>query len=169
MLSTILFSLALNLLFAFVGGLLAVRFVPRFGAWPMTVLGYALQLLSLIGLALIGRPHDGIQAGLAIAMLALFLFGQGVGPGSHSMTFASLSYPTSLRGMGVGFNQTLMRASSTLFLFPVLTALLGTGVFWVIALAPLAGLLALLTLRWEPSGYDVDAEDFASPSTAAAG
>ncbi|MEN3260554.1 MFS transporter [Sodalis endosymbiont of Spalangia cameroni] len=171
MLSTILFSLALNLLFAFVGGLLAVRFVPRFGAWPMTVLGYALQLLSLIGLALIGRPHDGIQAGLAIAMLALFLFGQGVGPGSHSMTFASLSYPTSLRGVGVGFNQTLMRASSTLslFLFPVLTALLGTGVFWVIALAPLAGLLALLTLRWEPSGYDVDAEDFASPSTAAAG
>lgn len=137
----------------------------------MTVLGYALQLLSLIGLALIGRPHDGIQAGLAIAMLALFLFGQGVGPGSHSMTFASLSYPTSLRGVGVSFNQTLMRTSSTLslFLFPVLTALLGTGVFWVIALAPLAGLLALLTLRWEPSGYDVDAEDFASPSTAAAG
>lgn len=104
-------------------------------------------------------------------MLALFLFGQEVGPGSHSMTFASLSYPTSLRGVGVGFNQTLMRASSTLslFLFPVLTALLGTGVFWVIALAPLAGLLALLTLRWEPSGYDVDAEDFVSPSTAAAG
>ena len=27
--------------------------------------------------------------------------------GSHSMTFASLSYPTSLRGVGVGFNQTL--------------------------------------------------------------
>jgi hypothetical protein len=74
MLSTILFSLALNLLFAFVGGLLAVRFVPRFGAWPMTVLGYALQLLSLTGLALIGRYHDGIQAGLAIAMLALLLF-----------------------------------------------------------------------------------------------
>lgn len=165
MLTTILASLALNLLFAFVGGLIAVRWVPRFGAWNMTVLGYAFQLASLIGLALIGRPADGLHAGLAIAMLALFLFGQGIGPGSHSMTFASLSYPTSLRGVGVGFNQTLMRASSTvsLFLFPVLAALLNTGVFWVIAIAPLAGLAALLTIRWEPSGYDVDAEDFAAP------
>jgi len=168
MLTTILASLGLNLLFAFVGGLIAVRWVPRFGAWNMTVLGYTLQLAALIGLGLIGRPTSGMDAGLAIAMLALFLFGQGVGPGSHSMTFASLSYPTSLRGVGVGFNQTLMRASSTLslFLFPVLAALLGTGVFWVIALAPLAGLAALLSIRWEPSGYDVDAEDFV-PATAA--
>ena len=73
-------------------------------------------------------------------MLALFLFGQGFGPGSHTMTFASLSYPASLRGVGVGFNQTLMRASSTvsLFVFPLLVAAFGTGVFWVILLAPLA-------------------------------
>ena len=78
------------------------------------------------------------------------------------MTFASLSYPTSLRGVGVGFNQTLMRSSSTvsLFLFPVLSAALGTKVFWIIAAAPLIGLIALLAIRWEPSGYDVDAEDF---------
>ena len=78
------------------------------------------------------------------------------------MTFASLSYPASLRGVGVGFNQTLMRGSSTvsLFLFPLLVAAFGTSVFWVIFLAPLIGLLALLAIRWEPSGYDVDAEDF---------
>jgi len=163
MLTTILVSLALNLLFAFVGGVLAVRLVPRLGAWKMSVAGYTCQCVALLGLALIGRPEGGQEAGIAIAMLALFLFGQGFGPGSHTMTFASLSYPTSLRGVGVGFNQTLMRGSSTvsLFLFPVLVAALGTGVFWVIFLAPLAGLLALLAIRWEPSGYDVDAEDFA--------
>ncbi|MCR0999270.1 MFS transporter [Serratia rubidaea] len=162
MLSTILVSLALNLLFAFVGGLLAVRLVPRFGAWKMTLLGYACQLAALLGLALVGLPSGGGEAAFSIGMLALFLLGQGFGPGSHSMTFASLSYPTSLRGVGVGFNQTLMRASSTLslFLFPVLSAALGTGVFWVIALAPLVGLTALLLIRWEPAGYDVDAEDF---------
>jgi len=163
MLTTILVSLALNLLFAFVGGILAVRLVPRFGAWKMTVLGYAFQLAALVGLAMIGRPEGGQEAALAMTMLALFLLGQGFGPGSHTMTYASLSYPTSLRGVGVGFNQTLMRASSTLslFLFPLLAATLDTGVFWVIALAPLAGLMALLLIRWEPSGYDVDAEDFA--------
>jgi hypothetical protein len=56
-----------------------------------------------------------------------------------------------------------MRASSTasLFLFPLLSAAFSTNVFWIIALAPLAGLIALLAIRWEPSGYDVDAEDFA--------
>ncbi|WP_244815004.1 MFS transporter [Caballeronia sp. Lep1P3] len=163
MLTTILASLALNLCFAFVGGLFAVRTVPKFGAWNLTVIGYAFQLVALVGLAVVGKPATGAQVVIAIALLAAFLLGQGIGPGSHSMTFASLSYPTSLRGVGVGFNQTLMRASSTLslFLFPVLSATLGTKVFWIIAIAPLAGLAALFAVRWEPSGYDVDAEDFA--------
>ena len=158
MLTTILISLALNLLFAFVGGLLAVRLVPRLG-------GYSCQLTALLGLALVGRP-EGVGEGIAaVAMLALFLFGQGFGPGAHTMTFASLSYPTSLRGVGVGLNQTLMRSSSTLslFLFPLLVAALDTQVFWVIAAAPLIGLLSLLAIRWEPSGYDIDAEDYQAP------
>jgi MFS family permease len=162
MLTTILISLALNLLFAFVGGILAVRLVPRFGAWRMSLAGYSCQLAALLGLALIGRP-DGAGEGIAaVAMLALFLFGQGFGPGAHTMTFASLSYPTSLRGVGVGLNQTLMRGSSTLslFLFPLLVAALDTRVFWIIAAAPLIGLLSLLAIRWEPSGYDIDAEDY---------
>ncbi len=49
MLTTILISLVLNLLFAFVGGLLAVRYVPRFGAWRMSLAGYACQLVALLG------------------------------------------------------------------------------------------------------------------------
>jgi MFS family permease len=162
MLTTIVISLALNLLFAFVGGLLAVRLVPRLGAWKMSLVGYSCQLAALLGLALIGRPHGAGEGIAAVAMLALFLFGQGFGPGAHTMTFASLSYPTSLRGVGVGLNQTLMRSSSTLslFLFPLLVAALDTQVFWIIAAAPLIGLLSLLAIRWEPSGYDIDAEDY---------
>ncbi|WP_250509597.1 MFS transporter [Caballeronia sp. GACF4] len=167
MLTTILASLALNLLFAFTGGLFSVRTVPKYGAWNLTAIGYAFQLVALVGLAVVGKPATGAQVAIAIALLAAFLLGQGVGPGSHSMTFASLSYPTSLRGVGVGFNQTLMRASSTvsLFLFPVLSAALGTKVFWIIAVAPLLGLIALFAVHWEPSGYDVDAEDFAASGT----
>ena len=165
MLTTILISLALNLLFAFVGGILAVRLVPRFGAWRMSLAGYGCQLTALLGLALIGRPDGAGEGVAAVAMLALFLFGQGFGPGAHTMTFASLSYPTSLRGVGVGLNQTLMRGSSTLslFLFPLLVAALDTRVFWIIAAAPLIGLLSLLAIRWEPSGYDIDAEDYQQP------
>lgn len=166
-LTTIVAALALNLVFAFVGGLIGVRTAHSIGAWKMTVAGVALQFAALLGLALIGKPSGAAFVAAAILLLGAYLFGQGFGPGSHSMTFASLSYPTSLRGVGVGFNQTLTRGASTvsLFLFPVLAAALGTRVFWVIALAPLASLTALLLLRWEPSGYDVDAEDYA-PQTA---
>lgn len=170
MLTTILASLVLNLGFAFVGGVISVRIVPKVGAWKLTVIGYVLQFIALVGLAIVGRPAATPEVMAAVALLATFLLGQGIGPGSHSMTFASLSYPTSLRGVGVGFNQTLMRASSTLslFLFPVLAAALTTRVFWIIAIAPLAGLVALLAIRWEPSGYDVDAEDFQPAATSLA-
>ena len=67
-----------------------------------------------------------------------------------------------------------MRSASTvsLFLFPILAAALGTKVFWVIALAPLTSLVVLLAIRWEPSGYDIDGEDYAlshgEPQAAAA-
>ncbi|WP_118183037.1 MFS transporter [Paraburkholderia phosphatilytica] len=162
-LTTIVASLTLNLLFAFVGGLIGVRTAPTIGAWKMTVAGLTLQFVSVIGLALIGHPSGGAFVALAILLLGGYLFGQGFGPGSHAMTYASLSYPTSLRGIGVGFNQTLVRSASTvsLFLFPVLAAALGTKVFWVIAFAPLTSLLMLLAIRWEPSGYDIDREDYA--------
>ncbi|WP_321945190.1 MFS transporter [Paraburkholderia sp. J10-1] len=168
-LTTIVASLTLNLLFAFVGGLIGVRTAPTVGAWKMTALGHTLQFVSLIGLALIGHPGSGFLVALAILLLGGYLFGQGFGPGSHSMTYASLSYPTSLRGIGVGFNQTLVRSASTvsLFLFPVLAAALGTKVFWVIAIAPLTSLLVLLAIRWEPSGYDIDSEDYAEARDAA--
>ncbi|PTB21836.1 MFS transporter [Trinickia symbiotica] len=165
-LTTIVAALVLNLLFAFVGGVIGVRFVSRFGAWKMTVAGHALQFVSLIGLALIGHPGNGVLVALAILLLGGYLFGQGFGPGAHSMSFASLSYPTSLRGIGVGFNQTLVRSASTasLFLFPVLAAALGTKVFWIIALAPLTSLVMLFAIRWDPVGYDIDAEDYTSGS-----
>ena len=76
---------ALNLLFAFVGGLLAVRLVPRLGAWKMSLAGYSCQVAALRGLALIGRPHGAGEGIAAVAMLALFLFGQGFGPGAQDV------------------------------------------------------------------------------------
>jgi MFS family permease len=169
-LTTIVASLALNLVFAFVGGLIGVRTAPTIGAWKMTVLGHTLQAASLIGLALIARPSSGEFVALAILLLGGYLFGQGFGPGSHAMTYASLSYPTSLRGVGVGFNQTLVRSASTvsLFLFPVLAAALGTKVFWVILLAPLTSLAVLAAIRWEPSNYDIDREDYVDTVSAGA-
>ncbi len=101
MLTTILISLVLNLLFAFVGGLLAVRYVPRFGAWRMSLAGYACQLVALLGLALIGRPEGASEGVLAVSMLALFLFGQGFGPCAyHDVCVIELPDLPARRGRG---------------------------------------------------------------------
>jgi len=164
LLTTILVSLALNLFFALTGGLLAVRWVAIVGARKLALAGYACQVIALVGLAWLGKPQDSLHAVLCFGLLALFLFGQGFGPGAQSMVFASLSYPASIRGVGVGLNQTITRLSSTLalFIFPILTLNFGTQLFWIIACAPVIGLLALMLIMWEPVGYDVDAEDYSA-------
>nr|WP_246331322.1 MFS transporter [Saccharopolyspora hordei] len=158
-LNTITASLVLNLVFAVTGGLLGIRLANAAGAWTMTFSGFAVQFASLVVLALIGEPSATAYVLFAIGALGAFMFAQASGPGAHFMSFASLSYPTEMRGTGIGFNQGTLRVGSTLalFFFPVLSAALGSGVFWVIALAPLMGLVALLAKRWEPVGYDADA------------
>ncbi|MBE9373134.1 MFS transporter [Saccharopolyspora sp. HNM0983] len=171
-LNTISASLVLNLVFAVSGGLLGIRLAHRAGAWWTTALGFAVQLASLVALAIIGEPGALPWVLAALAALGAFMFAQAAGPGAQFMSFASLSYPTSLRGTGIGFNQGTLRVGSTLalFFFPVLSASLGSGVFWVLALAPVFGLLALLAKRWEPVGYDADAveRDTADRETSAA-
>lgn len=163
LLTTILVSLALNFFFALTGGMLAVRWVAIIGARPLATVGYGLQIVALLGLAWLGKPQHTLDAIYCFGLLALFLFGQGIGPGAQSMVYASLSYPASLRGVGVGLNQTVTRISSTiaLFIFPLLTLHLGTQLFWVIACAPALGFIALKVIGWEPAGYDVDAEEYA--------
>ncbi|ADG99128.1 major facilitator superfamily MFS_1 [Segniliparus rotundus DSM 44985] len=163
-LTTILFALVLNLGFAFTGGMLGIGWSRRFGAWRMTLAGFALQLVAFLVLALLGAPKGTAAIALALAMLGLYLFAQASGPGANLMTFAALSYPTRIRGTGVGFSRGADSAATavTLFLFPLLAAALSTRVFWVIALAPAIGALALVIGRWEPVAHDADSEDAAA-------
>ena len=157
---TILSALVINLGFGAVGGLLGVRIVNRFGARRITIVAFAIQAASLLILAAVGIPTDALVV-VSIAMLAMFVFAQAGGPGANLMSYATLSYPTRLRGVGIGFNEAIKRVFSiaSLVYFPVLAAALSTGVFWIVALAPLAGFLSLLLIKWDPTGKDVDAED----------
>ncbi|WP_306316488.1 MULTISPECIES: MFS transporter [unclassified Streptomyces] len=160
-LTTIASSFALNLVFALTGGLLGIRWASTKGAWPMMTLGFAIQLVAITVLALIGEPSGTAVVTAGILMLGSFMFAQGFGPGAHIMSYASLGFPTSMRGVSIGFNQAVLRLGSTLtlFFFPILSSGLGTGVYWVILGAPVLGLIALLVKRWEPVGFDADAEE----------
>ncbi|POX38611.1 MFS transporter [Streptomyces sp. Ru73] len=170
-LTTIASSFALNLVFALTGGLLGIRWASTRGAWPMMTLGFAIQFVAITVLALVGQPSGTAVVTAGILMLGAFMFAQGFGPGAHIMSYASLGFPTSMRGVSIGFNQAVLRLGSTLtlFFFPILSSGLGTGVYWVILAAPALGLAALLVKRWEPVGFDADAEERTLTGTAAAG
>ncbi len=167
---TILSALVVNLCFGLAGGLLAIVVIERFGSRRVTLVGFALQAAALLVLAVLGVPSSALVL-IAVTMIAVFMFAQGFGPGANLMNYATLSYPTRLRGIGVGFNQGTLRAFSivSLLTFPILTTSLGTGVFWVVALAPLAGFIALLLNRWDPTGHDADVEAAADEAARTAG
>lgn len=166
--TTIVSSLVINLCFGVGGGLVGVASVSRLGSRRLTMIGFALQSVALLVLALTGAP-TGALVFVCLAMLALFILAQSAGPGAQLMAYATLSYPTSLRGVGVGLNEGVKRAFSivSLITFPMLAASLHSGVFWVILVFPLLGLLALALIKWDPTGVDTDAEEYAAESSTA--
>jgi MFS family permease len=156
---TIVSSLIINLGFGTIGGLLGMSIVNRFGTRKITLIGFVVQAAALGLLALVGIPNGALVL-VSVAMLSAFVFAQAGGPGANLMNYATLSYPTRLRGIGIGFNQSVLRAFSivSLIMFPILAGSLGTGVFWIVACAPLAGAIAVGVVRWDPTGKDVEYE-----------
>ena len=162
-LTTIVGSLLFNLVFGVTGGYVGSRLADRWGSWKLSAVGFAACLIALVALGLLGHP-SGIGSLLVVGlMIGIFIFFHAGGPGTQGMTMASLSYPTSLRGVGTGFAQGILRIGSTISLlwFPVLSKHFGTGVFYLVALVPAVGLLTLALIRWEPVGSDIDADDYA--------
>lgn len=125
----------------------------------VAIAGFALQFVALIVLALVGQPHATAGIVLAIAMLGLWLFAEGFGPGAQLMIYPALSYPTAIRATGVGFSRALSGIGSALALFilPLLQASLGTQMFWVVSLAAIIPIFFLLAVRHEPTREDIDA------------
>lgn len=165
-LNSITMPLLFNLIFGVVGGYAGVALVRRLGSWALALTGFSVCLVALILLGLVGQPSSFAMGVLVGALLAIFVFFHAAGPGAQGMVLATLSYPTSLRGTGSGFGQAVLRVGSTISLlfFPILAKNLGTGVFFIVALAPLVGIIALLSIRWEPTKVDVDTDDFAAIS-----
>jgi MFS family permease len=159
---TIISSLVINLCFGAVGGFVCAGIVDRLGSRRVTLIGFVVQAVALAILAAVGVPAGGLVI-VSIAMLAVFIFMQAAGPGTNLMNYATLSYPARLRGIGIGFNQAVLRTFSvvSLIFFPVVSAALSMGVFWIIACAPLLGAIVVGIVKWDPTGQDVDAESYA--------
>ena len=87
-------------------------------------------------------------------------------PRDHQ-TMATLSYPTSIRGAGVGWAQAATRVGTTIgfYFFPLVRETVGLGTtLLLLTIVPILGLITTLLIRWEPVGANVDAEQLLTPA-----
>ncbi|MBF7688853.1 MFS transporter [Acinetobacter rathckeae] len=158
-LTTITTTLALNLLFAFTGGLLGIYLASRFASRHILVLGFVLQAVALVALAWVGHPSNPILLYLAIGLLGLWLFAEGFGPGAQMMVYPTMAYPAEIRGIGVGFNRAVTGVAQAiaLFVLPVWMTKYQTDVFNIIAIFAFIPIVVIgFIIRFEPTKYDVD-------------
>lgn len=143
-------------IFGIVGGLSQSFLTQRLGIWKLAFIGYCIAAASLL---VVGLTRDNIPAYLGALLIGFFIFGHSFGPGSQGMTMATLSYPTEFRGIGSGWGQSMVRVGSILgfYVFPLVLATAGlTHTLLYLTVIPLIGLVALLFIRWDPIGQDVE-------------
>ncbi|MDE2514929.1 MAG: MFS transporter [Rhodospirillales bacterium] len=155
--TAILGSLVFNL-FGVLGGGLQAWLTQSWGIRRLAMTGCSLVIAMLLILGLFGQHFPPLLGGVC---LALFIFGHSFGIGSQGLTLASLSYPTVIRGAASGFTQAVQRIGSVVgfFFFPILVASIGLypTLLWL-SLVPIIGMIAVVTIKWDPTGKDVDAE-----------
>ena len=150
-------SAIVNLVFGVTGGAIGSILVAKFGSRRLSMFGFAMVtiLLLLLGTSAATNPY------LAIVMLGAIIFFHSSGPGGLGMTIATMSYPPCIRPAGIGFARAIMRSGAIagLILWPILWGTMKTDAFFLLALVPFVGWLTCLLIKWEPVGYNVDAED----------
>ncbi len=153
-------------LFGIAGGLLGVKLTQTWGCRRLAMAGYGLVFASLLTLWFAG---SSLAPWLAAPLYGLFIFGHAFGPGSQGMTIATISYPTSVRGLGSGWGQGMVRVGSImgLYFFPVVISLVGLHTMLIlIAAIPFIGFLVVWSVRYDPvlDGPVVPADDPAIPA-----
>lgn len=139
-----------------IGGLIAAAYVDKVGIRRLIITGYTIVTVSLL---LFWWTAGHVSPYVSIMLIYFFILGQTVGPGSVSASLAALSYPTLLRGTGTGWAQGMVRIGTIigLFFFPPLLAKIGlSNLMLALSLSPIAGLLALWLIKWEPVGSPIE-------------
>lgn len=152
---TVLGTIAINI-FGIVGGGTQPFFTRRLGVRGLAIIGCCVAAGSLI---LLGLIRDHVSVYLGAALVGVFILGHSFGPGSQGKTMAALSYPTEFRGVGTGMAEASSRVGTIFgfYVFPLVLAAVGLShTLLILAVVPLVGLIALLSIKWEPVGQDVE-------------
>ena len=146
--------------FGIVGGIIAVYAMPKIGLQKLMIRTLIVVFLSLL---VIGLAGSSLPAYAAAALIGIFICAHQAGVGQGGMTMATMSYPTSIRGAGTGWNQGILRIGSLLgfYFFPLVLASAGLSkTLLILAIVPLIMLIANWLIKWEPVDSNVDEEDF---------
>lgn len=150
-------SAVVNALFGITGGAIGSFLVSKFGSRKLAGFGFAMVTIMLL---LLGLTSE-VSPWLSVVFLGLIIFFHSSGPGGLGMTIATMSYPPCLRPAGIGFARAIMRSGAIagLILWPILWGTFKIDAFYILAAVPFVGFLTCLLIKWEPVGYNVDAED----------
>lgn len=107
MVSTIVATICTQAL-SLVGGLLGVRMTSKLGLRKLGLTGYAVVLVCLLAVAVIGIGGDDLSL-IPVILVAVMLAGTSFGPGPLSKTLAAVVYPTEIRGLGTGWAESMGR------------------------------------------------------------
>ena len=144
--------------FGIVGGTWQAYAVGKFGSRKLAITGYIINVSCLLTLGLF---QSQLSMYIQALLIGMFIFGHSFGPGAQGMSMATLSYPASIRGLGSGWGQTMVRTGSIggFYFFPLVLAAVGLQqTLLILSAVPAIGLITALVLKWEPIGKDVDTE-----------
>lgn len=154
-LSILIATIVINL-FGVLGGSTQPFLTHRLGLRKLAVIGYVIVAASLIALGVLGETSWIYAPALLVGLL---IFGHSFGPGAQGKTMAALSYPTEIRGIGMGWAEGVSRVGTIVgfYAFPLILSSFGLSTpMLLLTLVPVAGLVALGAIRWEPVGQDVE-------------
>ncbi|MBB5158886.1 MFS transporter [Saccharopolyspora phatthalungensis] len=157
-LSVLIATIGINL-FGVLGGTTQPFLTHRLGLRKLALIGYVIVAASLIALGVLGKTSWAYVSALLVGLL---IFGHSFGPGAQGKTMAALSYPTEIRGAGMGWAEGVSRVGTIIgfYSFPLILASFGLSTtMLLLTLVPIAGLITLGSIRWDPVGQDVETSD----------
>ncbi|TDC93508.1 MFS transporter [Saccharopolyspora aridisoli] len=139
-----------------IGALGCVAGTQRLGLRRLGLIGFSITAGCL---AIISGAFSVLAASIAVVLIAVFSAAHNFGAGYVGTAMGTLSYPTAIRGIGGGYTQAITRVGGIIgaFAFPVLLDAQGMRfTIGAIVLAPLVAIIALVVIRWDPVGKDVE-------------
>jgi MFS family permease len=155
---TVLAGGALFALINGIGGTAVVWVVPWAGVRRPLAISAGVAAVSLL---VLGIGYGKFGVGAAAVLIGVFHLAHGFGPGPLGRSYSSLSFPTALRGSGVGVVEGFNRFGSIVgfFAFPVLLDSIGLGrTLLCLMVAPVVIVVTVAIAKWEPVGSSVDDE-----------